>query len=383
MSDNDNTNNPSGGGRSLGGGAAEPLPSSWSRPAQAPRVGRIGDWSGSSRGSGGPGASRFGTIGGLSSEGGGGRGGHAGHGHAPEDSDDDDEDKREQWFAGGERSGLSIENPDRPSSRIPGGDMVRDLLRRAAEAGPPPVATTSSIFSGGGHTLGAEDVESTYIPDPNAQPEDEVPVIRHLTFWQEGFTVEDGELMRYDEPGNSELLAQINAGRAPPSILNVHTNQPVEVRITKRTHESYVPTPGGKTFSGSGNRLGAPVPSFTSAVGASGSSSMPGGFPPSVPVGGPSMGVERESISARFEVDQTLPTTSVQIRLADGTRIVSRMNLTHTVQDLRNFINAARPENVTRPYTIGTTFPNRTLEDVNATVEGAGLVNSVIVQRWV
>ncbi len=75
------------------------------------------------------------------------------------------------------------------------------------------------------------------------------------------------------------------------------------------------------------------------------------------------------------------------------------MNLTHTVGDIRSFINAyavnhveyysslketyrSRPENVTRAYTIGTTFPNRTLDDDSATIESAGLANSVIVQRW-
>ncbi len=90
---------------------------------------------------------------------------------------------------------------------------------------------------------------------------------------------------------------------------------------------------------------------------------MPGAFPGGSASGSGSAsaaprGAERESLSTRFEVDQTLPTTSVQIRLADGTRylvlllfgfpwkpdisirMVCRMNLTHTVQDLRNFINA-------------------------------------------
>ena len=42
----------------------------------------------------------------------------------------------------------------------------------------------------------------------------------------------------------------------------------------------------------------------------------------------------------------------------------------------------SRPENSARPYTIGTTFPNRVLEDNSATIEGAGLLNSVVVQRW-
>ena len=44
---------------------------------------------------------------------------------------------------------------------------------------------------------------------------------------------------------------------------------------------------------------------------------------------------------------------------------------------------SSRPENNTRAYTIGTTFPNRTLDDDSLTIETAGLTNSVIVQRWV
>ena len=41
----DDTNNTTAGGRSLRGGASEPLPNSWSQPSERPRVGRIGDWS--------------------------------------------------------------------------------------------------------------------------------------------------------------------------------------------------------------------------------------------------------------------------------------------------------------------------------------------------
>jgi UBX domain-containing protein 1 len=42
----------------------------------------------------------------------------------------------------------------------------------------------------------------------------------------------------------------------------------------------------------------------------------------------------------------------------------------------------ARVENRTREYTIGTTFPNKTLDDYAQTIEAAGLKNAVIVQRW-
>jgi UBX domain-containing protein 1 len=39
-------------------------------------------------------------------------------------------------------------------------------------AGPPPAGQLglgSTSFRGGGHTLGSDDVESTYIPDPDAE----------------------------------------------------------------------------------------------------------------------------------------------------------------------------------------------------------------------
>lgn len=194
--------------------------------------------------------------------------------------------------------------------------------------------------------------------------------------------------MRYDDPANEQILGEISAGRAPPHILNVLPGQPVELRVAKRLSENYVPTtaPSG-AFTGEGMRLGAVVPDFSPGSVGSSTGGMPGAFPSEATTTGAGASAsrpsaEREAITTRFEVDQTLPTTSVQIRLADGTRIVCRMNLTHTVQDIRNFINASRPENLTRPYTIGTTFPNKTLDNYAATIEGAGLVNSVVVQRW-
>ncbi|KAF8804185.1 SEP-domain-containing protein [Phlegmacium glaucopus] len=365
----DDSNNTTGGGRSLGGGAPQPLPSSWSQPSERPRFGRIGDWSGPPSSGNRSGASRFG---------------------GPHDDDDDDEDENkegESWFAGGERSGLSIENPDRQRG-IPGGNMVRDLLRRAAQAGPPPEAPprSSSAFTGGGHTLGSDEVESSYIPDTTSEGIEEETVIRHLTFWRNGFQVEDGELMRYDDPAHAGVLEAMNAGHAPPSITDALPGQHVELRLAKRITEDYVPPKGTQVFSGSGHRLGAVVPDFSPRAESS-STSMPGTFPVSgaAPTRSTaqSSNTDRDSISTRFEVDQSLPTTSIQIRLADGTRMVCRMNLTHTVLDIRNFINASRPENLIRPYTIGTTFPNRVLDDNTATIEGAGLINSVVVQRWV
>ncbi|KAI0740075.1 hypothetical protein C8Q76DRAFT_706640 [Earliella scabrosa] len=365
--------------------------SPWALPSNTgPRIGRVGAWGStpsSSSGNSSSGGRRIATLGDVSSAGPASGGGGHSHPHGDEDDEDDEGagDRREDWYAGGERSGLSVQNPDRPNA-VPGGNLVRDLLRRAAEAGPPSEsgapAPRSHTFIGGGHTLGSDEVESTFIPDPNAQnAEPEETAIRHLTFWRDGFTVEDGELMRYDDPANEQILNEINAGRAPPHILNVRVDQHVELRVVKRLADDYVP-PKRKAFSGQGQRLGSPVPGASSS--STEQTTLPGSFPTGTP-GGSSLPTQRsaDDFGTRFEVDQTKPTTSVQIRLADGTRMVARMNLTHTVGDIRNFINASRPENISREYVIMTTFPNKTLEDNGQTIEAAGLVNSVVVQRWV
>ncbi|KAG2155278.1 uncharacterized protein EDB93DRAFT_1129869 [Suillus bovinus] len=365
----------SGGGQSLEGNQnSEPLPAGWGRPS-APRVGRVGDWNGSNnpgRNSSSSSRGGFGSLSNLPT---------SGSARMPGGVNDDEDKEGENWFAGGERSGISVQNPNSASAR-PGGRLVSDILRQAAEGGmapPPDARRAAGPFSGGGHILGGDEVESSYVPDPTAKDDEDDIVVRHLHLWRDGFSLEDGPLMRYDEPGNQELLRSIQQGTAPVSFMDVTPGQRVNLNVATRLSEDYVPPKKGN-FSGPGQRLGAPTPAVTSGAAAL----MPGSFPSGTSsAAGPSVSVERHSINTRFEVDQTQPTTSVQIRLADGTRMPCRMNLTHTVGDLRSFINASRPENLSRPYTIGTTFPNRTLEDDTETIEGAGLSNSVIVQRWV
>ena len=114
-----------------------------------------------------------------------------------------------------------------------------------------------------------------------------------------------------------------SASHAPPSILNVRTGQHVELRVAKRVNEDYEPPKGTRKFGGSGQRLGGVVPEVESH----GSfSSMPGSFPSGVDtlkLKVPSSEDSKTSFSTKFEVDQSQPMTTIQIRLADGTRYVS------------------------------------------------------------
>ncbi|CAJ0768966.1 12875_t:CDS:10, partial [Entrophospora sp. SA101] len=149
--------------------------------------------------------------------------------------------------------------------------------------------------------------------------------VRHLTFWRNGFSVEDGPLMAYDDPENQEFLKAIRSGRAPLSLLNVSQNQPVDVRVSRRLDEDYKPPPKKPTrpFSGSGQRLGS---------------------------------------IREFEVDESLPITSLQIRLADGT--------------------SSRVGEAQRNYLLQTSFPVNDLNDGSQTLEEASLLNSVVIQRY-
>jgi hypothetical protein len=71
----------------------------------------------------------------------------------------------------------------------------------------------------------------------------------------------------------------------------------------------------------------------------------------------------------------------LQLRLSDGTRMVARFNTTHTVADIRGFIDAARPGG-SGPYQLQTMgFPPVKLTNPTQTIEGAGLLNAVVIQK--
>lgn len=123
---------------------------------------------------------------------------------------------------------------------------------------------------------------------------------------------------------------------------------------------------GPAAFQGVGRTLGG----NTSESAASESTAAAVPPPTTAPL--PSMGLT---------VDQSLPSTSIQLRLADGTRMVSRFNNHHTIRDIHAFIDASRPGGV-RNYQLQTMgFPPKQLTDLDQTIEQAGVANSVIIQK--
>jgi UBX domain-containing protein 1 len=270
------------------------------------------------------------------------------------DDDDSGDDDRQDFFAGGEKSGLAVQNPD---------DLKKRILEKAQKTGPPPkdAPAKKTFFKGAAHTLGSEDTPSQAIP---AAPQSAGPperVERTLHFWTDGFSVDDGDLYRSDDPRNAELLELIQRGRAPLRIMNVLPGQEVDVEIKEHKEKYVKPKKKYQPFGGSGNRLGSPTP----AVG--GMQSMPGAFetaPESstivaatAPTSGPA------TITPQTNYDESQPAITVRISLGSGTRLTSRFNATQTIGDLYDFVRRAEPGG--REFVMQTTFPSKELKDTS------------------
>ena len=144
--------------------------------------------------------------------------------------------------------------------------------------------------------------------------------------------------------------------------------QRADVHVFRRLEEEYVPPrKKAQPFAGQGNRLGSPTQEV-SAV------------PP--PAAIPIPQAPRPEPVPQVNVNATQAVTSLQIRLGDGTRLISRFNYTHTVGDIYSFVNASSLASRSRDYVLQTTFPNKELVDHSQTLSEAGLVNAVVVQKW-
>ncbi|KAK3185646.1 protein phosphatase regulator [Lecanicillium sp. MT-2017a] len=286
-------------------------------------------------------------------------GGGSQHQHDDDDSGDDDHEddgNRGNLFAGGEKSGLAVQDPTQDGGPR---KIISDILAKAkANSGRPEAeleesAAEPSRFRGTGMTLGGEGVESRSIPDPNGPaPTNTEPQERILHIWQDGFSIDDGELRRFDDPANQMDLQMIRSGRAPLHLMNVSHDQPVDVKLEQ--HETpYKPQPKKyKPFSGQGQRLGSPVP------GASGTAT------PTTTTAPAASNLSSSSTPAPT-VDSSQPTIMIRIQLPDGTRLPARFNTTNTIGDVYGFVRGASAETSSRPWVLATTFPNKDHIDEN------------------
>uniref|UniRef100_A0A8D0GIW7 UBX domain-containing protein 2B n=1 Tax=Sphenodon punctatus TaxID=8508 RepID=A0A8D0GIW7_SPHPU len=229
-----------------------------------------------------------------------------------------------------------------------------------------PTATMASkprfqSFSGGGYKLGDSSLKrSEYIYGENPYGQD-VQIL--LKLWRNGFSLDDGELRSYTDPTNAEFLESVKRGEIPVELQRlVHSGQ-VNLDMEDHQEQEYVkPRLKFKAFSGEGQKLGSLTPEIVST--------------PSSPEE-----EEKSILNAAALVDNSVPTTKIQIRLADGSRLIQRFNRTHRIKDIRDSIIQYRPAFATADFVLVTTFPNKELTDENLTLQEADILNTVILQQ--
>ena len=191
-------------------------------------------------------------------------------------------------------------------------------------------------------------------------------VQRTLHFWADGFSVDDGELYRSDDPRNAEILEGIRQGRAPLGIMNVQAGQEVDVEL-KQHDEKYVkPKPKYKPFSGAGQRLGSPTPGVQSQA------STP--TPPE----------KSSSEPPKHEVDESQPIVTLQIRMGDGSRHTARFNTTATIAQVYSFVTGLTSDGRDREWVLMTTVPSKELNDWDVVLGDMAEFKrgGVVVQKW-
>lgn len=272
---------------------------------------------------------------------------------------EEDDDEREGYYAGGEKSGQMIQDPRKRDEAGPS-NVVDAIIQRAQDRGPRTEAEREEFegpqrFAGAGYRLGDQAAPS------NAARPDVVGtrnVTRVLTFYANGFTVDEGPLRSFQDPANAGFLNDVNRGAVPREMEEAGVSGVSITLVDKKNEEYKEQKPRIVPFSGGGQRLDSGAGERSNAVVES--------------------GVDTEGAAAAVRVDESRPIASVQVRLSDGTRVVARLNEDNTVGDLREFVRASRRS--VGVFVLSTTFPRKQLDDDSKTIKEAGLKGAVVVQ---
>lgn len=297
------------------------------------------------------------------------------------DADDDDDKTNSNFFTGGEKSGLEVEEPDkdRRNPRAAQQSLVEKIFQRASdqmnEIDDRPSAQGADVaeslaFSGAGFRLGDSNTPLEAIRQRESVKRP-AKVHREIVFWRQGFTVGDGELKRYDDAENVHVLQELKQGRVPVSLLDVEFGQDVDVSVVRKVDEDYTPPKRSLSgFHGTGQRLGLPVPGEASAAAPSAG----------VAAGSANEGNEARAGSSAKE-PQGLGDSPVQIRLANGKRVSALFNGGDSMAQVYAFVRL-HELNDAQAFTLSHSFPVKPIaDDSSATVASEKLKNSVIIQR--
>ncbi|XP_071560426.1 NSFL1 cofactor p47 isoform X1 [Temnothorax nylanderi] len=278
-----------------------------------------------------------------------------------------DEEEGQAFYAGGsEHSGQQVLGPGKKKKDIIG-DMFKTCQEQSLAADPPKIGGQQrpNTFRGTGYKLGQTSSDSEAVMGANADQQSSNGLIV-LKLWKDGFTINDSEIRSYDDVENRDFLDAIKRGEIPAEIRQQVQGAEVRLDMEDHRHETYVPSKNKvKAFSGKGHMLGSPSPATVGMT---------------VATDPADQAANEAQAKKELELDASKPTTTLQIRLADGSVVKAQFNLSHTVADLRRYVITMRPQYALRDFSLLTVYPTKELAE-DKTIEEAGLQNSAIMQR--
>jgi len=185
-----------------------------------------------------------------------------------------------------------------------------------------------------------------------------------VVFWKNGFSVNDGQLRTGESAEDQAFLHSIHEKReCPAELLSEAAGKEPVVDLVDKSGQEYVAPPKPKyvAFSGSGQSLGG------------------GNSTASAPVVDPSAPIMASDY--KLELNESEKTTKLQLLFHDGSKIVQKFNLTHTVLDIRLFMESQKPLPMGTCFELMTTYPPATLSDHSITIEAGGLKGQAITQK--
>lgn len=194
-----------------------------------------------------------------------------------------------------------------------------------------------------------------------------------MSVWKNGIVLGepkwDTKPIPLDTPDGVQILADLEAGRMdnrtrlfsllPPDVQQLALKGSIEISFTDHRGEpegTFKPPPPGPYDGVAGNSLGGGGGAPAAGAVVQDSAGM---APPVLPAGAPS--------------------TAIQIKLANGQKLVVKLAPTHTVGDLQRVAAGAHATGG-KAFVLKAGFPPKDLTDPSATIQAAGLSGAAVTQ---
>lgn len=276
-----------------------------------------------------------------------------------------EEEEGQAFYAGGSKhTGQQILGPGKKKDIV--SDMFKSCQRQSIADPKPSGQQRPNTFSGTGYKLGQTSSDTEIVNASSSNHQQTNSGLITLKLWKDGFTINDSELRLYTDPENREFLETIKRGEIPAEIRQEIQGTEARLDMEDHRHETYVPPKVKvKAFTGKGHMLGSPSPATVGMT---------------MPTDLADQTANESQAKQKLKLDESKPVTTLQIRLADGSSVKAQFNLTHTMNDLRQYIITMRPQYAMREFSLLTMYPTKELTE-DKTIEEAGLQNTTIIQR--